>query len=348
MHTITEIRIPRCEYVLGDRVHAVIHLNNIEHSVGKPVMVRYGLASGGTDTITAIGIKMGKGPDCYSIVSEGGVNYVAEVNEDLPDVSSLIHNITYIAKFNDTWCSVYIDGTGTTRVIGALSDGSKFYCLSDGHDYYYKNGEVVRDDDLVGFINDTIEVLRRGEIKLEVSSNIRTKYKPGEIIPIPSLTVLVKDKDGNDMTTLCEFSIKSGGRDIPFSILRDQILIDTNIQETTEYSVTASYSVGYEEPVKITTTIKYWVIRPCEYGPEQGEMREILWAADENLDILTSLNRDRLILKVPAEFPRFTHIYDAHGLDYIDDYTILSTPDWTIYTKEDAVSIDNFRQIFTL
>ena len=128
MYTITKIRIPRCKVVFGDSQTAVVHLNKISHSLGQPVMVRYKTDSGDTDTITAIGIKSGVGPDCYSIVSFGEETFVGDVLYDgLPDVSFLIHDITYLAKFNGSWCLFYIDESKAVRQMRELHDGDKCY-----------------------------------------------------------------------------------------------------------------------------------------------------------------------------------------------------------------------------
>ena len=87
MNTITNIRISRCgggnpRSPLESRVIAVVHLNTIKHEFGKPVMVNYLKPNREVDTIVAIGIKDGTGPDCYSIISEGGKLYVGGVYEE--------------------------------------------------------------------------------------------------------------------------------------------------------------------------------------------------------------------------------------------------------------------------
>jgi hypothetical protein len=53
------------------------------------------------NTIMAVGIKNGKGSDCYRIITLGQYEIVWGVGRDLPDVSSLVHDELYLYQDND-------------------------------------------------------------------------------------------------------------------------------------------------------------------------------------------------------------------------------------------------------
>lgn len=348
MNTITKVRIARCSEIMGDRISAIIHLDNYNHVFGQPVMVRYYKEDGNIDTITAIGVKTGQGQDCYSIISTGERKIVADVLDVLPDVTTLIYNIPYISKVDDVWYLVSIDETGTTRTLNEMTDGEIFYSLSDGHEYYSgMGGKVWRDDRVLDLTNDKFDLLSHGRLSLEFSIP-EILVRDGEILENPRFNITVKTEDGIDVTTSCSVSATTGGIGVDCSRAGRLLIISDNVAESKEYSITVKYEIG-EESTETTKTIKAWVVAPTYYGVLGGqELQEVLWSGQEDLNLVFNLNKSKSVLKVPASMPRIKHIFDIHGLDYINDYNIRAEGSWTIYEKIDAVSINNFRQIFRL
>lgn len=349
MNTITRIQISRCSSIFGNRLAALIHLNEYTHSVGQPVMVRYTDENGKTDTITAIGVKSGVGKDCYSIISYGQEGAVGGVFfDELPDVSSLVHDVPYLAPLNGVWCVFYIDGSGTQRQVKELSDGDKFYSLSDSHMYYFNGSRVFRDDKEIDLLNDKFELLSHGKLSVELYHS-GTLKKTGESINRPLLDISVLDANGIDLTLDCDFSVvDEDGLEVPCEILNEKLLLATEINTTKTYTITASYTNSiYEDPITGVGEIKFNFVDPIKYGVVGGNEQEILWNGEGSLDLVFNLNKQKSYLKIPASYPSFNHIFDVHGLDYIADYKITRIGDIVTYEKLDAVTINNFIQKFT-
>ena len=348
MNTITNIRISRCgggnpRSPLESRVIAVVHLNTIKHEFGKPVMVNYLKPNREVDTIVAIGIKDGTGPDCYSIISEGGKLYVGGVYEELPDVSSLVHNIPYVAKVNGQWKLVYINDDNAIRLIGDLDPDDIIFNLEDGHDYYYKNGEVVRDDSIIDLLDAELNVLKFGGLTLSVEP-VKDTYKRGESSVKPTFAFTVMSNDGTDVSSRCIVTLSSSNPNEAGQRIGNNVIATVGINNTTEYTITATYTIDSTEVVD-AKKVKIWFVDPVLVG-DSG--REELWNGQDPLVLYFNLHDETSMIRVPSSLPEFNHIYDAHGLDYIEDYRITTSNGYKIYEKIDAVTINNFKQAFTI
>ena len=87
---------------MSSREAAMIHLGEKEFEAGEPVIVNYfEETNASVNTIMAVGIKNGKGSDCYRIITLGQYEIVWGVGRDLPDVSSLVHDELYLYQDND-------------------------------------------------------------------------------------------------------------------------------------------------------------------------------------------------------------------------------------------------------
>lgn len=334
---------------MRDRVSAIIHLDNYNHVFGQPVMVRYYKEDGSIDTITAIGLRTGQGQDCYSIISTGEREIVADVLDVLPDVTTLIYNIPYLSRIDDVWYLVSIDEeTGTTRTLREIEDGEMFYSLADGHEYYSgQGGKVWRDDHVLDLVGDRFDIMARGKLLVDFSIP-EILVRSGETLERPRFNITVRTEDGLDVTDSCSVSVTTGGVEVVSSFSNRLLIISDTVAETKEYSITVKYEIG-QESIETTKIMHAWVVLPSYYGKVSDlELQEMLWAGNRDLDLVFNLNKDRSIIKVPTSMPRFKHIFDVHGLDYINDYKIRTVDSWTIYEKIDAVSINNFRQIFRL
>ena len=358
MDTITKILIARCGGEMRDgsiqpmenRLYAMIHLNEFEHKFGQPVMVNYKKENGEIDTIVAIGIKNGPGRDCYSIVSEGGILYVGGVVNDLVDVSSLIHGIPYVVWYEGRWCLATIEEEGnvnSVRVIGDLTTEDIIYNLSDGHRYYYKGGKLVREDSLTDFIQPQLDALQFGKLELEVSPRTPANglCKAGESVT-PEFSISVITESGEDVTGRCSYSVMAGSTPVRALYNNGVLYIQSEISDTTEYTITATYNLGDSE-VSVTKKITVEFVTPILYGPEGDESHEALWNGRDPLVLYFNLEDSVSIVKIPSRYPEFDHIFDVHGLDYKEDYDVTLTSNYRIYRKLDAVTIHNFKQAFT-
>ena len=354
MDTITKIRIARCSETMGSRLLAVIHLNNFEHEKGQPVMVPYLKSNGKIDTIVAIGIQdskvVGKGPHCDSIISEGGKLYVAGVYEELPDVSSLVHNVPYVAKVGGEWKLIYISEDNTTRIIGDLDPDDVIYNLENGHNYFYKDGEVFRDDDAMSLLDEEFDLLRFGKVNIEASPRDGDTYKQGTSAR-PVFNISVSSDTGENLATdpNCTVSVTKGNGTPVSGYLSpsgDSLVISEETTNTTEYTITATYTKG-TATLEASTKVKIWFVAPVLVG-ENGEE---LWNGQGPLVVFFNLNDQKSKVRIPSELldgNLFSHIYDVHGLDYIEDYRTFVEGNYRVYEKLDAVTINNFKQEFTI
>lgn len=349
MNTITRIQIPRCSTILGNRLAALTHLNECEHVVGQPVMVRYTDENEETDTITAIGIKTGVGKDCYSIISYGQEGAVGNIFYDtLPDVSSLVHDVPYLAILDGAWNVFYIDGVSYRRQARELVDGDKFYSLADSHMYYYNGETLFRDDKEIELLNNRFELLFHGKLNV-IADYPGTLNSIGGSVNRPLINVSVLDENGTDLALDCVYSVvDEAGNDVPCEIFNEKLLLATEINTTKTYTITASYTNSpSESPISAKTTIKFTFTTPVKYGVVGEAEQEILWDGTGALELSFDLDKQKNYIKVPSTWPNFSHIFDINGLDYINDYKITRVGDWATYEKLDAVTIDNFIQKFT-
>lgn len=101
-NVFTKVRFSRCREIMSSREAAMIHLGEKEFEAGEPVIVNYfEETNASVNTIMAVGIKNGKGSDCYRIITLGQYEIVWGVGRDLPDVSSLVHDELYLYQDND-------------------------------------------------------------------------------------------------------------------------------------------------------------------------------------------------------------------------------------------------------
>ena len=98
----------------------MIHLGNKEFVAGEPVIINYFEdTNASVNTIMAVGIKNGKGSDCYRIITLGQYEIVWGVGRQLPDVSSLVHDELYLYQDNDdVW--YYVSAQDGVRILEPL------------------------------------------------------------------------------------------------------------------------------------------------------------------------------------------------------------------------------------
>ena len=106
-NAVTKIKFSRCREVFDSRSTAMLHLRDREFTRGEPVVVSYYEDSQDSRTINSmvvVGIRNGRGKDCFRIITIGQWEIVWGVTTDLPDVSSLVHDEVYLWKDeNQVW-----------------------------------------------------------------------------------------------------------------------------------------------------------------------------------------------------------------------------------------------------
>lgn len=120
-NVFTKVRFSRCREIMGSRSEAMIHLGEKEFVAGEPVIVNYFEDTNASiNTIMAVGIKEGKGSDCFRVITLGQYELVWGVGRQLPDVSSLVHNELYLYQDPDgVWYYVSAPD-GITRILEPL------------------------------------------------------------------------------------------------------------------------------------------------------------------------------------------------------------------------------------
>lgn len=119
-NVFTKVRFSRCREIMSSREAAMIHLGNKEFVAGEPVIINYFEdTNASVNTIMAVGIKNGKGSDCYRIITLGQYEIVWGVGRQLPDVSSLVHDELYLYQDNDdVW--YYVSAQDGVRILEPL------------------------------------------------------------------------------------------------------------------------------------------------------------------------------------------------------------------------------------
>lgn len=143
----TLIRFPRCKFTADSRQLALLHLmEDITHVVGQPVVVNYYKSAAKTeiDAIFAIGVKNGKGKDCFRVVTTGQPILIWDIVYDLPDVSSLVHGEVYL--YNDevaeVWYMVFSED-GVYRQIEPVDGDPKFYIRLSDNTYWVSGTDAI-------------------------------------------------------------------------------------------------------------------------------------------------------------------------------------------------------------
>ena len=119
-NVFTKVRFSRCREIMSSREAAMIHLGDKEFVAGEPVIINYFEdTNASVNTIMAVGIKNGKGADCYRIITLGQYEIVWGVGRQLPDVSSLVHDELYLYQDNDdVW--YYVSAQDGVRILEPL------------------------------------------------------------------------------------------------------------------------------------------------------------------------------------------------------------------------------------
>lgn len=366
MENIKKIQISRSKFIEKSRPVAILRLNEYKFLKGEPVMLNYYKKNPDLktdiDTLVAIGIKDGIGEDCYRIISAGGTVPVRGVVNEIPDVSALVHGELYVLNYNHSWFYVYLKEGEVNRTVESIPKDKQyiFLDLTTGYRWFYKNQECRREDDYFSKveIDKVLSQILEKDAALEVNSESGTLFKTGGVHDI-TLSVFCRKKDGSDVSSKCTYFVND------VQVLRgdDGRVVVPNLNKTSTLSIVAKYGISKDISVTLQKDIVINFGYDFYYGvvPEDWKVLNsdnIKELSKKELRTRTNLkwtginlSLQKLALAYPAAYGRLTNILDVHGIDYLSDYTLVSSSDFKIddfeyyvYVKLDPVTIDNFEQ----
>lgn len=354
-----KIRISRSKFIEDNIEIAIIRLNNAQHLVGQPIMVRYYSDSTKTevDTLYAIGVKDGTGQDSYKMISIKGlslINGVTRTPEDLPDVSALVHGELYLSWLNDKWNYVYeVDNQRIIEPI--IGDSYAFVNVEDKYTWFYRDGIVKREDDflskeeieaLFDDLRKLIEQLRQRleNLEQEVADYLEwIKKLDREVFPItlkinyPEGDIFLKDvvrdvkiniqgiKEGEILST-SEFDVFIN--DSPVTLEENGDVIIPSLYTTTELYIKGIYKKTQLESKTYLAILYFEDYSYLKVVPENWDIEDEnslsglnkLLRKKSNLDIEVDLNLEKIIYASPKDFGELEKIIDENGINYLYDY----------------------------
>lgn len=364
MSSSITIRISRNQDIAKDRSIAILQLNKAQHFLGQPIMVKYYSDSSKTkiDTILALGTKDGIGEDCYKVISLGGLELVRQVVDTIPPISLLIHGELYLYRDQENkWNYVY--EKDSERVVEPIESmvPTTFICIEDKYRWFWDGKILKREDDFysgeeMAYLMDEM-LLIIGPPKLEVRSSSGYLFQAGQTVNIP-LQVKIEDSQKNNITKRCKFYIDG----IETTLRPDDSIV---IPEAT---VTKDYLIEARATSYLGKTYSYSCIISIEFGHTfyYGPVNEDWVLSEENLVNLenkviqsrrtieyTGINLEykKLVFSYPEQYGELMHIYDEHGLEYIEDNYLLykqklGDKTYNVYILTDAITIGDFEQIY--
>lgn len=163
--------------VMNNKSSALVVLNTLSVKEGEILNIRYTTDSGSIDSLVAVGIKDGVGPDCYTMVSDQSIPLVNSITDVRPDVSDMISGTIYL--FHDTLEEKYqlLFLSGSSIIEKDLTEDFYFTNIEDGKYYFFDSdkqrlvdvsanlssgggAEPEVDDDVVEFIIENPSTLR--------------------------------------------------------------------------------------------------------------------------------------------------------------------------------------------
>ena len=144
----TKLKFSRCRHVLQSREAAMIHLKEREFSRGEPAIVNYyenTHVNSSINTLVAVGIRNGRGKDCFRVITAGQFEIVWGVTDMLPDISSLIHDEVYLYKDeHGVWWYVSAPDKTTRTLLPLIPAPHTFLNLADNNIYVSDENKQVR------------------------------------------------------------------------------------------------------------------------------------------------------------------------------------------------------------
>lgn len=362
MDTNYKLQFSRSKFIETSRAIAVLRLNEYEFSSGEPVIISYYKDQDfRTDigTIFAIGIKSGKGEDCYRLIETGGSVPVRDVVEALPDVSKLVHGELYIYHNTekDEWNYVYKKDDEVNRKIELITGGPFIFVdLESGYRWFYSDQTCRREDDFLSTsqIKEVLSEIVKNDVGFTVINNSGSVFKVGDVKNIN--LELSATRNNEDVTNSSEFFCNDQRIESNYVI--------SNVTKDTNFILSVKIPVGYGIYLYLEKTIQIKFGYDCFYGLIDNDWKpsvdNIKSLEHKEINIKNSvtwteinLDYQKLAFAYPKQYGLLEHIYDYHGIDYINDYDvwsdnyIIDKVEYYVYIKKEAVEVSNFKQEYS-
>ena len=380
---ISTILIQRNQEILNNIDAAMVYLDTeVYHIPGQLVMIRYYTDSLKTnvDTLFAVGVKYkdpnnnsderaGYGRNYYSIISTSELYVVYDVLDDPVDVSELVHDQRFLCKVDGVWKIELISADGKSRTfIDVPKDPYIFRNLADGLQYYYRDGELKREDDFVTSesLSEELKIVEenvdpptislfeviRDETYSEGEGNV---YPEGASLADLQFRLIISDYKDEDITG--QFTVE---------LYKNGLLENLNVIDDNTYSIaetiynTSTYEVrATKDNYVLRKEFTIYIVSPTYYGKmSEFNVQGVIglskdwWNGNGDFEFTENLVNEITVMAIPVELKQrnFTSIKDTHGLNYINDYDvtnyIIYGVNYRIYYKKDQVTINNFKQTF--
>lgn len=362
-----KLQLSRSAHIEESRAIAVLRLDEYEFVKGEPVVISYYKTPdvrNNIGTLVAVGIKDGNGRDCYRIVDGGGTVPVRLVSKELPDVSKLVHGEICIWHDveNNTWN--YVTGQDPRTITPITGGPFIFYELETGYRWFYNNQDCKREDDFLGTdrFNAIISLITDLELELRATSQKGYFFEVGMELDLPIKAQVINKRTEQDITDQCEFYFNK----VKVELVNGEHEVE-GVNSTRSIEVRARYYIS--EGIHVTVEKEVGIVfgLPVYFGPyssntwdNPGSIEKVL----RNVIVVPSgheigcsnitLSEQNFAIAIPKDFTRVLHIYDDHGIDYINNYKrfessqdIIRDVPYVVYIKTDKVTIRGFKQRFT-
>lgn len=81
---------------MSNKSSTLVVLDTVSIREGELLNIRYNTDSGSIDSLVAVGIKDGVGPDCHTMASDQSIPLVNSITDVRPDVSDMISGAIYL------------------------------------------------------------------------------------------------------------------------------------------------------------------------------------------------------------------------------------------------------------
>lgn len=365
------------EYIIEESKDiALVVLNQTWQVPGKINIIYYQTSDSGVDFLYAIGKASGFGPSYYSMIQEHEETPVITITDSPSDVSTLTHKEKALAYNTDTSKWYMLEDTLEngiwTRHITELISPAIYRNLDDGFRWFFNGIVLKREDDFLGsaetegLVIQNIEYFQRPTLEItlldvpeDTAEDGTDYYLPEDTLDVekPAFTIRILNYKGEDDTSKYTISLNSE---------------DPLVYEDGKYVVYRKYTEDFELPIcatknnlQTTKALKVWfpiialwgscIVSDIDHSIVPRRIRpKLIYHNLERLDLDYELDNERSILYLPVDpsLPKFSHIYDRNGLDYIKNYTYYPGYEYLgtvyqAYLKNEPIVQDSLEQRFT-
>ena len=363
-----QILLSRGDYIEDSRAIAVLRLNERIFKKGEPTIISYYKNPDfRTDvgTLLALGVEDGKGDDCYRIISTGDTVLVRAVVDSLPDVSNLVHGELYIYKdASEVWYYVYKNSYDAERTIEVITGGPYIFLdVETGYRWFYENQDCKREDDFLRTdkLKAILIKLTANKGYLEVTSDNGNIFKVGQVrdaqLTIKAWSNKTKKVCINED---CEFYINNQRVSVP----KSGMFTYPNISKDTTLEIEARIYLMDNLYLSLTRSINYYFGYYFYYGVVgqnwtlKGSSIKVdlpnrkLWRKIDFEWSGINMKLGKTVIAYPQTYGLLEHIYDDHGIDYIDDYQVnnyylIDDIIYIVYIKKTPATISGLKQVFS-